>query len=206
MNYKTLLYIFLLVFAIFSFSCKKILYGEGNTRVKGQVVDLFTGEPIPDAYVELLGGKTGSFYAPNLIDSFPTDHEGKFDFTFYAKKGADYSVRGSSHKLYRSSPGLYYDLKDGWRNGNVKLQLHPLGWVKVNWKNVPPIDYARLYCHFIEGPTAIITNVDTFLIGALWGGGTSNLACFYTKANITTNIPNDVMVLALDTVQITIEY
>ena len=198
-----------LVLIISEYSCKKVLYGEGNTRVKGQVVDKFSGEPIPDAWVELLAGADGSWYAPGIIDSFPTDHEGKFDFTFNAERKVNYSVRGSYYELYENYVDLEVDLKDGWSNKNLELELHPWGWVKVNFINVPPIDtVSYLGCSSFADQPAIITNAinDTFQIGRRTGNIKGDFPCFIITGSSQDVITHSVHVIPHDTVDIFVNY
>ena len=190
-------------------SCKKVILGEGTTRAKGQVVDLWSGEPIPDAWVELMAQKNGSWYGAGVIDSFTTDEEGKFDFTFEAERGIDYSVRGSYDELYNNYSHFEVDLKDGWSNKNLKLELHPWAWIKINYINVPPIDTVySLSCNSFHNYVPGIDWVykDTFQFGYTLSNIENRLVIFIRRTYFTERIIKEVYLTPLDTVEITIEY
>ena len=206
---KLIVIISFLILFISGYSCKKVLYGEGKTRVKGQVIDKFSGDPIPDAWVELLAASDGSWYAPGIIDSFPTDHEGKFDFTFDAQKGIDYSVRGSYFELYDNYGDLEIDLKDGWSNRNLELELHPYAWIKAKYINLPPIDTVDLvHCNSLQNHPPSIKNViqDTFQIGHILSNKLDKLTFFIVKNQNEQALEIEVNVPPLDTLDIIINY
>ena len=64
--YMKMFFLFLLgLLTLLHISCNK-LQGEGTYRVTGQVVDKFSGEPVPNAYVELRA-HAGAGTAPGSV-------------------------------------------------------------------------------------------------------------------------------------------
>ncbi len=59
---------------------------EGPTMASGQVVDRFTGQPVPNATVQVAGLASGQgLSGTNFGTSFPADAQGRFSLNFEAK-------------------------------------------------------------------------------------------------------------------------
>ena len=75
---------FLLLLALALGACHR---DEGPTTATGQVVDRFTGQPIPNATVQVAGLASGQgLGGTNFGNSFPADAQGRFSLSFGAKR------------------------------------------------------------------------------------------------------------------------
>ena len=74
----------LLILALALGACHR---DEGPTTASGQVVDRFTGQPVPNATVQVAGLASGQgLGGTNFGNSFPADAQGRFSLSFGAKR------------------------------------------------------------------------------------------------------------------------
>ena len=206
--------LFFLIISLTLPSCKKVFYGEGKTIVRGQVIDAFSGEVLSDAWVQLRSMKKGLPYVPTLIDSFPTDENGKFNFSFNADQDYEYYLRGSykplyTHVKYRDNPafGHSFELKNGRRNVDIKLQLEPLGWVKMNFKNVPPLNKGTLEFSTDSYAQEIYTDRDTIIVIDMPSNNDVTVRCWiYNYNTVVSEHLNSMNIPPLDTLEFFYEY
>ena len=127
---------FYLILALALGACRSY---EGPTMASGQVVDRFTGQPIPNATVTVAGLASGQgLGGTNFGNSFPADAQGRFSLSFEAKQQTNYSLFASTPSGYASDYGDSPILQNGQKNDNVLVKAAAPAWVKFNCVDDPP--------------------------------------------------------------------
>ncbi len=128
---------FYLILALALGACHR---DEGPTTATGQVVDRFTGQPIPNATVQVAGLASGQgLGGTNFGNSFPADAQGRFSLNFEAKQPVNYTLFASTPSGYASDYGDSPILKNGRKNENVLVKAVAPAWVKINCVDDPPL-------------------------------------------------------------------
>ena len=113
---------------------------EGPTTASGQVVDRFTGQPIPNATVEVAGLASGQgLGGTSFGNSFPADAQGRFSLSFDANHQTNYTLFASTPSGYASDYGDSPILKNGQKNENILVKAVAPAWVKINCVDDPPL-------------------------------------------------------------------
>ena len=130
-------FLLLVVLSLALGSCRSY---EGPTMASGQVVDRFTGQPIPNATVMVAGLASGQgLGGTNFGNSFPADAQGRFSLSFEAKRQTNYSLFASTPSGYASDYGDSPILQNGQKNENVLVKAAAPAWVKINCVDDPPL-------------------------------------------------------------------
>ena len=128
---------FYLILALALGSCHR---DEGPTTATGQVVDRFTGQPIPNATVQVAGLTSGQgLGGTNFGNSFPADAQGRFSLNFEAKQPVNYTLFASTPSGYASDYGDSPILKNGRKNENLLVKAAAPAWVRINCVDDPPL-------------------------------------------------------------------
>lgn len=119
---------------------------EGPTQVSGQVVDRFTGQPVPNATVQV-GGITSGLGAGGTSQgtSYQADGQGRFAFSFEADAKQNYTLFASTPSGYASDYGDCPLLKAGHQNDNLLVKTAAPAWVKINCVDDAPLGKIGLY-------------------------------------------------------------
>lgn len=129
-------YIFYGLLALSAAGCHSY---EGPTMASGQVVDRFTGQPVPNATVQVAGLASGQeLSGTNFGNSFPADAQGRFSLSFEAKQPVNYTLFASTPSGYASDYGDSPILKNGSKNDNLLVKTAAPAWVKINCVDDPP--------------------------------------------------------------------
>ncbi len=112
---------------------------EGPTTASGQVVDRFTGQPVPNATVQVAGLASGQgLSGTNFGNSVEANAQGRFSLAFEAKKPVNYTLFASTPSGYASDYGDSPILKNGSKNDNLLVKTAAPAWVKINCVDDPP--------------------------------------------------------------------
>ena len=123
-----------------------------HTIVKGRVLEYGTNEPVAGAKVNLLGGEWslgGSF--GSIQDTFLTDADGYYEFTFKPKEGYIYYLDAEKEQYWDFIPTL--DFSD-YKENNLDIVLDPEAYLELHVKNINPFD-----------------NNDNIRYSGFWSGG-----------------------------------
>ena len=130
-----------LVSAVLSFlsSCEK---ASGPTAVSGLVVDKDTGQPVPQAEVQVHAfssgnGSSGGGYGPALGGPYLADAQGQFSFSFEASKGKSYRLDAYG-PLGHFSVDQGVEVDNGQANRNLRIPVQAPGWVRVRLVDETP--------------------------------------------------------------------
>ncbi|NVO86090.1 hypothetical protein [Hymenobacter terrestris] len=132
-------------FVFFSFSTALLLSScakEGPTLVAGLVVDKDTGQPVPQAEVQVHAFSSGSSgggggYGPALGGPYLADAQGQFSFSFEASKGKSYRLDAYG-PLGHFSVDQGVEVDNGQANRNLRIPVQAPGWVRVRIIDEPP--------------------------------------------------------------------
>jgi hypothetical protein len=97
---------------------------EGHTLVAGQVIDINSRQPIPNATV-LLNSKPNLSAEPTVVfQSYQADSLGRFSFHFEAEKERQYEL--DAHVPGRYEPVFVIIINGGRKHTDLKLELRSL--------------------------------------------------------------------------------
>lgn len=131
---------------------------SGPTKVSGQVIEVSTGRPVPNAQVQLRasspngriniagGGGPNAQGAPHTADA-----QGNFAFTFEAKKNINYSLLAFRAPYYWGIPGREVDIEGGRANNDVRIPVSAFAWVRYLIVNELPKPPNSIYDLYITG-------------------------------------------------------
>ncbi|RZJ58317.1 MAG: hypothetical protein EOO55_01090 [Hymenobacter sp.] len=135
-------FLFLLLFVVLA-GCE---HYEGPTSVSGQVVDRFTGQPVPRATVQVGGIASGlGAGGTSQGNTYPTDAQGHFAFSFEASAQQNYTLFASTPSGYTSDYGDCPLLKAGHTNDGLLVKTAAPAWVKINCIDDLPLNKIGLY-------------------------------------------------------------
>ncbi len=125
---------------------------EGPTQVSGQVVDRFTGQPVPNATVQVGGIASGlGAGGTSQGNSYQADGQGRFAFSFEADARQNYTLFASTPSGYASDYGDCPLLKAGHKNDNLQVKTAAPAWVKINCVDDAPLGKVGLYTQGYNG-------------------------------------------------------
>jgi hypothetical protein len=153
---------------------------SGPTKVSGQVVEFYTGKPVPYGRVQLLASNpngpiniAGGGGANATGDPHVADAQGRFTFTFEAQRKVNYEL------LARLDPYYYGQIKvsiaGGRANHEVRVPVSAVAWVRyviVNELPKPPNSVHTLYItgHGSGLGISLYQPRDTVIIERVTGG------------------------------------
>jgi hypothetical protein len=191
---------------------------SGPTKVSGQVVEFYTGKPVPYGQVQL--GASNPNGQINIIagsggpnakgDPHLADAQGRFTFTFEAKRNINYSL------LARLDPYYYGNIQvpiDGGRaNNDVRVPVSAFAWVRyviVNELPKPPNSVHTLYItgHGSGLGISIYQPRDTVIIERVTGGTDTRTTWNITdRQGKSTRYDKNTLVPPLDTLDVRIPF
>ena len=209
---KTLKYISFLVLLTTSASqCKKDKTPEyGPTYVEGVVRDKTTVEGVPYAAVYLQRDTIdwnwgGGGFQP--VTSVAADSKGNFHIDYNKENGWSYSLFAERPQYYDSHSDPVW-IKQ--QKGTIIL-LQPEAYLKVYIKNTQPydaMDYISVNNSFVSGGGGPFygIQVDTFVVGKVYGNSTNKAIWFVTKNGISTTNEDSIYCLSFDTTLFILNY
>jgi hypothetical protein len=119
---------------------------EGPTTASGQVVDPHTGQPVPNATVQVTGITSGlGAGGTSQGNTFPADAQGHFSLSFEASPNRNYTLMAYTASGYASGYGDAPLLNAGRKNDNLLVKTAAPAWVKINCVDDPPLSKIVLY-------------------------------------------------------------
>lgn len=150
------------------FSCKKETPAQSESSyIEGRVYDILSNQPIAGAHVELWeddrGGETRLSSWDRRIGTATTDDSGRYQIAF---EGCGVSMK---QKGILAAKGYYYKYPDPdlalvtcLPGRKTDFGLLPSSWLKVNIKNVNPLNEQDSVYLNLDGPLVFVgTQVDT---------------------------------------------
>ena len=119
---------------------------SGPTKVSGQVVEFYTGKPVPYGQVQLVASNpngrinlTGSGGPNAQGDPHVADAQGRFAFTFAAKRNVNYGLNARLAPYHYGNTEVTID--GGRANNGLRVPVRAFAWVRyvvVNELPKPP--------------------------------------------------------------------
>lgn len=190
---------------------------SGPTKVSGQVVEFYTGKPVPYGKVQLVASNpngqiniAGSGGSSAKGDPHLADAQGRFTFTFEAKRNINYWL------LARLDPYYYGNIEvtiDGGRaNNDVRVPVSAFAWVRyvvVNELPKPPNSVHTLYVtgHGSGLGISIYQPRDTVIVERVTGGTDTRTTWIVTdRQGKSTRYDKNTLVPPLDTLDVRIPF
>ncbi|AWM31487.1 hypothetical protein [Hymenobacter nivis] len=108
---------------------------QGPTTAAGQVVEMSTSKPLPNAQVQVwvfrggsVGGSGGGFAA--LGAPHPADAQGRFAFGFDAEEGGSYRLRAFRDPGYLTNWGYDVGVSNGQENNDLRVPVQAPAWLR----------------------------------------------------------------------------
>ncbi|AMJ66390.1 hypothetical protein [Hymenobacter sp. PAMC 26628] len=186
---------------------------QGPTTAAGQVVEMGTNKPLPNAQVQVwafrgggVGGSGGGFAAlgaPHLADA-----QGRFAFGFDAEEGGSYRLRAFRDPGYLTNWGYDVGVSNGQENNDLRVPVQAPAWVRIQLVDEPPKNRISIYISGYEGNGERISHPrDTALIRPCIAGLTKSINWFITNdKGLETSAHQDVDLKALDTLTVRIPF
>ncbi|OGX83340.1 hypothetical protein BEN47_03335 [Hymenobacter lapidarius] len=190
---------------------------SGPTKVSGQVVEFYTGKPVPYGKVQLLasnpngrinivnGGGLNAKGDPHLADA-----QGRFTFTFEAQRNINYGLRGRLDPYYFGNTEVSID--GGRANNDLRVPVFAFAWVRyviVNELPKPPNSVHSLYItgHGSGLGINIYQPRDTVIIERVIGGTNTRTTWFVRdRQGKSTQYDKNTLVPPLDTLDVRITF
>lgn len=144
---------------------------SGPTRVSGQVTEMSTGQPVPNAQVHLTkfsggsGGIIGTGGGGYSAQGTPyvADGQGRFAFTFNAESHGLYGLRAEG-TYYLNGPNV--SLHNGQVNEDVRVKVYAATWLRFQLVDeLPKGDTRGLYITGYDDQGVRLNNPhDTILV------------------------------------------
>ncbi len=191
-------------------SCRKD--ESGPTKVSGRVLfeNNTSNHPIgvSKVFLHRLDPSCFGCGGAGIIDTFYSNEEGSFNFTFNADKDYGYSVSAWNNSCFENRIDISID--KGEQN-KIDITLSPIAHLKLFIKNIMPeneSDYISVSNTYFNGGRYVFlgTNVDTSVIDIINGNRTNNVIWFIEKNGVKKTMTSTVYCPAFDTVEYTIEY
>ena len=113
---------------------------EGPTTASGIVVDRHTGQPVPNATVQVTGINSGlGAGGTSSGNTFPADAQGRFSLSFEASRDRNYTLLAYTASGYASGYGDAPLLTAGRKNDNLLVKTAAPAWVKITCVDDPPL-------------------------------------------------------------------
>ena len=197
------------LFALFVlfYSCEK--EESSYTEVSGVVYTKGTSDPIANALVSLEWWDPAVFGETRYyVDSTRTNSAGEFKVAGDLPQYQEYYVIAHADKHFETefSQGLKPNISRG-KKQNLSLSLIPYGWVKMNIRKTIGNDYLRI--NRIPGGSinSFFTSSDDTIYSRILGNQQVKIDCFrYKNTNHREHLEYFINTLAMDTVEITIEF
>ena len=118
---------------------------EGPTTASGIVVDRHTGQPIPNATVQVTGINSGlGTGGTSQGNTFLADAQGRFSLSFEASRDRNYTLLAYTASGYASGYGDAPLLTAGRKNDNLLVKTAAPAWVKITCIDDPPLSQIGL--------------------------------------------------------------
>jgi len=113
---------------------------EGPTTASGIVVDRHTGQPVPNATVQVTGISSGlGAGGTSPGNTFAADAQGRFSLAFEASRDRNYTLLAYTASGYASGYGDAPLLTAGRKNDNLRVKTAAPAWVKITCVDDPPL-------------------------------------------------------------------
>ena len=132
---------------------------SGPTQVAGQVVESYSGQPVPNAQVQLtkysggglgsIGGAGGGGFSAQGAP-YLTDAQGRFAFTFNAEAAGSYSLRASRLPYYQNAPPEL-TLSNGRANNDLRVPVYASAWARYVLVDELPKRPGSTYSVYVGG-------------------------------------------------------
>ncbi len=207
---KIHLVIFLIISSMFLLvSCKKD--DSGPTKVSGRVLfeNNTSNHPIGVSKIFLHRLDPSCFgCGAGIIDTFYSNADGSYSFTFNADKDYGYSVSAWNNSCFENLNDISID--KGEKN-NIDISLSPIAHLRLHIINKSPeneADYINVTNTYFNGGVYVFfgATVDTSVIDIIYGNRTNNIIWFREKNGIKKTFTSTVYCPAFDTTEYTIEY
>ncbi|WP_457084446.1 hypothetical protein [Hymenobacter sp. HD11105] len=192
---------------------------SGPTKVSGQVVEFYTGKPVPYGQVQLgVSTPTGQINIMGMGSGGPNatgdpqlaDAQGRFTFTFQAKRNSNYSLLGRLDPYYYGN--IYVPIDGGQANNDVRVRVRAFAWVRyviVNELPKPPKSVHTLYItgHGSGLGISLYQPRDTVIIERVTGGTDTRTTWIVTDwQGKSTRYDKTTLVPPLDTLDVRIPF
>jgi hypothetical protein len=190
---------------------------SGPTKVSGQVVERYTGKPVPYGQVQLMASNPNGRInimgggGPNATgDPHVADAQGRFTFTFEAKRNINYGLRGGLDPYYYGYTEVSVD--GGRANNGVRVPVYAFAWVRyvvVNELPKPPNSVHTLYItgHGSGLGISLYQPRDTVFIERVTGGTNTSTTWMVTdRQGKSTRYNKNTLVPPLDTLDVRIPF
>ena len=129
-----------IIFALLTISLGACQGYEGPTTASGIVVDRHTGQPVPNATVQVTGINSGlGAGGTSPGNTFPADAQGRFSLSFEASRDRNYTLLAYTASGYASGYGDAPLLTAGRKNDNLLVKTAAPAWVKITCVDDPPL-------------------------------------------------------------------
>lgn len=202
--------LFIIIFALFSIiSCKED--ESGLTKVNGKVkIENNSNNHIVGVSKVYLHRQDPSCLGcgAGVIDTFYSNTDGSYSFSFDANKDFGYSVSAWNSSCFENNNSI--SINKGDKN-SIDITLTPITYLKLIIKNISPkndADYINVTNTYFNGGVYVFlgTKVDTSVIDVIFGNRTNNIIWFTEKNGIKNTYTSSIYCPAFDTTEYLIEY
>lgn len=195
---------------IFLTSCRKDQ--SGPTKVSGRVLfeNNTSNHPIgvSKVFLHRLDPSCFGCGGAGIIDTFYSNADGSYSFTFNADENYGYSVSAWNSSCFENYRDI--SIEKGEKN-NIDISLSPIAHLRLNIINKSPEndnDYINVTNTYFNGGVYVFygAKVDTSVIDIIYGNQTNNIIWFTEKNGIKKTMTSIVYCPAFDTTEYTIEY
>lgn len=175
-----------------------------HTTVNGTVLEFGTNKPIAGATVFLERAAKDAFLsqAYSTYQTFTSDANGKYTFTFDYEEAYKYQVTSTNASYY---PSEHYTVHLG--ENSINIIQYPPGYLKLHIKNLSGSEQIGINAHWYGGPQQFYgMNVDTILIGSVNGNTSVSIYWNSIKNGITSDSSAILYCPGFDTVTYNINY
>ena len=191
---------------------------SGPTKVSGQVVERYTGKPVPHGQVQLMASNPNGRPinimgggGPNATgDPHVADAQGRFTFTFEAKRKSNYGLRGGLDPYYYGYTEVSID--GGRANNELRVLVYAVAWVRYVVVNELPKPSKTVHTLYITGHESglgisLYQPRDTVIIKRVTGGTTTSTTWVVTDwQGQRTRYDKNTLVPPLDTLDVRIPF
>lgn len=213
---------FLLLVSVLFLQCKKNREPEPVT-ISGNVSDNIQGIPVANANIQIKYQQAASNSVFNSgfisIASTTTDANGNYSVTFTPESPITYKIIVDKAYYFSKESQVSADVASAGTNTTVNFGIDPLGWLKVNVKNLNPHDVNDniIYQNTSESsacssccnnsPVSLDgMTIDTFFICQRVAAPAISYSWFVTKNGNTNPFTGSTTAIIGDTVVVNINY
>lgn len=195
---------------IFLTSCRKDQ--SGPTKVSGRVLfeNNTSNHPVgvSKVFLHRLDPSCFSCGGAGIIDTFYSNTDGSYSFTFNADENYGYSVSAWNSSCFENYRDI--SIEKGEKN-KVDITLSPIGYLRLFIKNINPeneSDYIGVSNTYENGGVYYFlgTTVDTTVIDIIRGNRENRVIWFVERNGEKRSYSDNIYCPAFDTVEYTIEY